>query len=128
MKGKVMLTKEELEKLALSSEDLEKLLGLVSQYRAELRAKSMGLPQSAVTAMTEVVGDKLMKDIVSDLRSGTGTPGWLPEPPKPSLEELNKPDEPKDTTPTWQKPQTSWRNPNPNSLEPPYESWRRGDD
>src|SRR5262245_49822191 len=78
-----MVTNSDLERLArlvrlaefMSKEQLEKLLEIIRAMKAQDAASA--LPKSAVKAMTDVVDDKLMRDIVQDLRSGPGAPGWI---------------------------------------------------
>jgi hypothetical protein len=57
----------------LSPEELYQLIKVYSRWRQQNRS---GLPQSAVDAMTAVVDDRLMADIVADSRR-TNTPGFL---------------------------------------------------
>jgi hypothetical protein len=73
------LTQQEMDSLeAMSPEDLVKLLGLIREAKALYGYRDgMSMPPSAVAKMTEVVGDKLMKEIVHDLRSGRAEPGWF---------------------------------------------------
>ena len=58
----------------LPKEGLEMLLELV---RAEKMRLAGCMPRSAVTAMTDVVDDKLMRDIVQDLRKLPDSGGFL---------------------------------------------------
>jgi hypothetical protein len=60
----------------LPKEMLEQLMELAKMDRARLRASGV-MPQSAVDAMTSVVDDKLMSQLVADSRR-TNDPGWLP--------------------------------------------------
>jgi hypothetical protein len=77
-----MLTKEEMQALAgMSREDLVKMWVLIQRAKAE-RSGSGCMPQSAIKAMTDVVDDKLAREIVSDLRSGVGEPGGFLGPEK----------------------------------------------
>jgi len=69
----------------LPSITLEQLRNLHAVVRAALqtyaRLQGQGLmPPSAVAEMAKAVPDDLMRDIVKDLRSGPGVPGWLPPP------------------------------------------------
>jgi len=67
-------------------EQLEKLLALIKEAKILYGHRDgMSLPPSAVAKMTEVVGDKLMKDIVHDLRSGRAEPGWFPAGKSPPI-------------------------------------------
>jgi len=50
------------------------LLDVVRKLKA---AEGEGLPASATKAMTDVVDDKLMSEIVKDLGHGPGEPGWI---------------------------------------------------
>ena len=62
----------------MDTETQMKLLALVRETRVKLAAvEGGGLPASAVSAMVEAVPDKLMADIVKDLRKGPGEPGWI---------------------------------------------------
>jgi hypothetical protein len=89
MKGKVMLTKEELDGIAaMSQEERLRLLALIKEARALFGAKGMGMSASAVKAMTDVVDDKQMRDIVSDLKGGRAEPGFLPPTGKPEERRL----------------------------------------
>ena len=78
------LTQQELNSLAgMSKEDLMKLLGLIREARA-LHGGGMTMSESTLKAMTDVVDNKLMQAIVSDLRT-IPEPGFLPSgksPPK----------------------------------------------
>jgi hypothetical protein len=57
-----------------------KLLQLVRDLRAADDAS--GMPQSAIQKMTDVVDDKMMSDIVNDLKgAGTTEPGWIKQSP-----------------------------------------------
>jgi len=71
----------------MDTETQMKLLALVKETRAKLAAvEGGGLPASAVSAMVEAVPDKLMADIVNDLRKGPGEPGWIkPERSEPVI-------------------------------------------
>jgi hypothetical protein len=69
----------------LPSMTLEQLRNLHAVVRAALQtyAKFQGqnlMPASAVAEMAKAVPDELVRDIVNDLRSGPGVPGWLPPP------------------------------------------------
>jgi hypothetical protein len=71
------LNKEDLEKLPRETQ--EKLLVLVRAELDRLKKQREGwMPPSAIQAMTAVVNDKLMRDIVNDNRRGVSEPGWLP--------------------------------------------------
>src|SRR6516162_6069163 len=72
----------------LPSMSVEQLRNLHAVVRAALQtyAKFQGqnlMPPSAVAEMAKAVPDELIRDIVKDLRSGPGVPGWLP-PSKPA--------------------------------------------
>jgi len=54
------------------------VLALVREYGPKLAAaEGGGLPGSVVQEMTRTVDDKLILDIVNDLRRGPGEPGWI---------------------------------------------------
>jgi hypothetical protein len=106
------MTQEQLEQLSLN------VRAILAAYRS-LRSQGE-LPESAVKAMTDVVDDRLMAQIVQDLKSaGNTVPGWMP-PPKPDLEAVLKPEEPKDETPSWQRSEKprGWVDP-PSLSNPP---------
>jgi hypothetical protein len=89
-----MLTKEEMQALAgMSREDLVKMWVLIQRAKAE-RSGSGCMPQSAIKAMTDVVDDKLAREIVADLKGGRAEPGFLPPDGSP----------PKERGSGWQKP------------------------
>ena len=95
-----MLSDQEKQGLAtMSHEQLAKLLALIREAKAMFGSGVM--PQSAIKAMTDVIDDKLAREIVSDLRSGVGEPGGFVGPEKPRAKEKG----------------SGWRNPTP--LEPP---------
>ena len=76
-----MLSDQEKQGLAaLSHQQLAKLLALIREAKAMFGSGVM--PQSAIKAMTDVVDDKLAREIVSDLRSGVGEPGGFLGPEK----------------------------------------------
>jgi hypothetical protein len=84
----------------LPSMSVEQLRNLHAVVRAALQtyAKVQGqnpMPNSAVAEMAKAVPDDLMRDIVKDLRSGPGVPGWLPP---------SKPGEPVVRGTGWQSP------------------------
>jgi hypothetical protein len=87
------------EKQAMSHQQLAKLLALIREAKAMFGSGVM--PRSAIKAMTDVVDDKLAREIVSDLRSGVGEPGGFLGPEKTVAKEKG----------------SGWRNPTP--LEPP---------
>lgn len=73
-----MLTKEELDGIAaMSQEERLRLLALIKEARALFGAQGMGMSASAVKAMTDVVDDKQMHQIVQEHRSGRAEPGWV---------------------------------------------------
>jgi hypothetical protein len=85
-----MLTENQIERVArlvrlaeyMTPELREGLLKLIRDLKVAEGAGAM--PASAIQKMTDAVDDRLMADIVSDLRSGPGEPGgWLP-PSRPS--------------------------------------------
>jgi hypothetical protein len=81
-----MLSDQEKQGLAaMSHQQLAKLLALIREAKAMFGSGCM--PQSAVKAMTDVVDDKLAREIVSDLRSGVGEPGGFLGPEKPRAKE-----------------------------------------
>jgi hypothetical protein len=89
-----MLSDQEKAALAgLSREELLKLWLLARQARAEM-AGSGCMPPSAIQDLVNAVGDKQVREIVHDLRSGRAEPGFLP--PDGSL--------PKKRGSGWQKP------------------------
>jgi hypothetical protein len=59
----------------LPRETLEEMLALVREAKKKAGG---GIPASATEEMVKAVDDKLMRDIVNDLRKGPGVPGWLP--------------------------------------------------
>jgi len=62
----------------MSREQLVELAKLYLEFKAKLRAAGGSLmPASAVKAMTDVVDDKLMADIVKDMRHGRSAPSGL---------------------------------------------------
>jgi hypothetical protein len=76
-----MLSDQEKQTLAaMSHQQLAKLLALIREAKAMFGSGVM--PQSAIKAMTDVVDDKLAREIVSDLRSGVGEPGGFLGPEK----------------------------------------------
>ena len=76
-----MLSDQEKQGLAaMSHEQLAKLLALIREAKAMFGSGVM--PHSAIKAMTDVVDDKLAREIVSDLRSGVGEPGGFLGPEK----------------------------------------------
>jgi hypothetical protein len=76
-----MLSDQEKQGLtAMSQEQLAKLLALIREAKAMFGSGVM--PQSAIRAMTDVVDDKLAREIGSDLRSGVGEPGGFLGPEK----------------------------------------------
>jgi hypothetical protein len=80
------LTKEEMDGIAaMSQEDRLRLLALIREARTLYGNKGLGMPASALKAMTDCVGDDLMRDIVQDLRT-VPEPGFLPVGPAPSPE------------------------------------------
>jgi hypothetical protein len=77
----------------LSKMSMEQLLGLwrlVREFRIKLaNAEGVGcMPASAVKAMTDVLDDRLMSDIVNDSRRGVPAPSGLAGPvePRPLVE------------------------------------------
>jgi hypothetical protein len=89
-----MLSDQEKQGLAaMSREQLAKLLALIREAKAMFGSGVM--PQSAIKAMTDVVDDKLAREIVSDLRSGVGEPGGFLGPEKTVAKERGS---------GWQKP------------------------
>jgi hypothetical protein len=74
----------------MSREQLVEVGKLYLELKAKLRAgEGLGLmPASAVKAMTDVVDDRLMSDIVNDSRRGVSAPSSLAGPvePRPSVE------------------------------------------
>jgi hypothetical protein len=89
-----MLSDQEKQGLAaLSHQQLAKLLALIREAKAMFGSGVM--PRSAIQAMTDVVDDKLAREIVSDLRSGVGEPGGFLGPEKTV---------PKERGSGWQKP------------------------
>jgi|SRR5215471_19955823 hypothetical protein len=78
-----MLTNDELQRLRryvdlvpyMSEELRDKLLETIRKLKVA-EAQSI-VPQSAVQAMVDCVDDKLMADIVKDLRSGVPSPSGL---------------------------------------------------
>jgi hypothetical protein len=109
-----MLTENMIEQLArltrlapyMDKEWQGKLLDLIRDLKA---AEAEGtFPASAIGDLVKAVGDQQVRDIVNDLRSaGRTVPGFLPQLQK-SLEEVNKPDPPKDDTPSYLKPDKGW--------------------
>jgi hypothetical protein len=83
MKGKVMLTKDELDGIAaMSQEERVRLLALIREARA-LFGGGMGMSAGAVKAMTDVVDDQQMRQIVAEHRHGRSEPGGLTDAPGP---------------------------------------------
>jgi hypothetical protein len=78
-----MLTDNQVQRLArltslapyMNKEQLEGLLKLVRDLKAADAAAIM--PQSAIEDMAEAVPDKLICEVVNDLRGGRAEPGWL---------------------------------------------------
>jgi hypothetical protein len=88
-----MLSDQEKQGLAaMSQEQLAKLLALIREAKAMFGSGVM--PQSAIKAMTDVVDDKLAREIVADLKGGRAEPGFLPPDGSP----------PKERGSGWQKP------------------------
>jgi hypothetical protein len=88
-----MLSDQEKQGLAaMSHEQLAKLLALIREAKAMFGSGVM--PQSAIKAMTDVVDDKLAREIVADLKGGRAEPGFLPPDGSP----------PKERGSGWQKP------------------------
>jgi hypothetical protein len=56
----------------------EELMMLLELVRAERMKLAGWMPQSAITAMTDVVNDQQMRDIVNDLRKLPERGGFLP--------------------------------------------------
>jgi hypothetical protein len=80
-----MLSNEEQQGLAgLSREELVRLWVLIQQVKAE---RMGGMPQSAIDDLVKAVPDKVVREVVADLRSGVGEPGWLPPTPAKKPEE-----------------------------------------
>jgi hypothetical protein len=78
-----MLSIEERQALAgLSREELVRLWVLIQQVKAE---RIGGMPQSAIADLVKAVPDRLVREIVSDLRT-IPEPGFLPAQPAPSPE------------------------------------------
>jgi hypothetical protein len=76
-----MLSDQEKQALAaMSHQQLAKLLALIREAKAMFGSGVM--PRSAIQAMTDVVDDKLAREIVGDLRSGVGEPGGFLGPEK----------------------------------------------
>lgn len=79
------LSKEEMEGLErMSHEDLGKLLAMIREARAMFRVGG-AMPSSAFEDLVKAVPDKLVREVVADLRSGRAEPGFLPPtgaPPK----------------------------------------------
>jgi hypothetical protein len=72
------LTQDELNGIArMSQEERLRLLGLIKEARALFGGGGMRMSAGAVKAMTDVVDDKMMRDIVKDLRT-VPEPGFLP--------------------------------------------------
>lgn len=81
------LTREELDNLAaMPREELEKLLALIREALTLYRAKGC-MPQSAMDDLVKAVPDKLVREIVEDLKGGRAEPGWLPPAPAKGPEE-----------------------------------------
>jgi hypothetical protein len=73
-----MLTDQEKQSLAaMSPEDLAKLLGLIREARAMFTVGG-GMPQSAFDDLVKAVPDKLVHEVVNDLKGGRAEPGFLP--------------------------------------------------
>lgn len=80
------LTQQELDGISrMSKEDGLKLLALIREAKVLYGNKSLGMPASALKAMTDCVGDELMRDIVKDLRTVPEL-GFLKAQPAPSPE------------------------------------------
>jgi hypothetical protein len=86
-----MLTDNQVQRLArlvrlaphMDREQLEGLSGLVRDLKAVEGAAVM--PQSAIEDMAKAVPDKLVREVVSDLRGGRVEPGWLPPTKSPPI-------------------------------------------
>lgn len=55
----------------------DQLVPLIRDTLVKLGSSGSGLPANATEEMVKCVDDGLMRDIVSDLRHGPGTPGWI---------------------------------------------------
>lgn len=66
----------------LDQETQQRVLALVREYQPKFAAIEAGIPASAVQAMADAVPDKLMAEIVHDLRKGPGEPGWIKREPQ----------------------------------------------
>jgi hypothetical protein len=118
-----MLTERQVERIArlvrlaphMTGEQQEALAKLISDLKTF--EGSAAFPQSAIEDAVKAVPNA--QEIVKDLRSGVGVPGWMP-PPKKSLEGVMKPEEAKDTRPDYLKPETArgWRSPLPMESPP----------
>ena len=88
------LTQQELDNLAaMPREELERWLVLIREALTLYGNKGgMGMSESAVKAMTDVVDDKQMQAIVAEQKAGRSEPGWLkPPPPKKPEEQRSGP-------------------------------------
>jgi hypothetical protein len=87
-----MLTDNQIQRLArlvrlaphMDREQLEGLSGLVRDLKAADGAAIM--PQSAIEDLVKAVPDKLVREIVNDLKGGRSDPGFLPAQPALSPE------------------------------------------
>lgn len=67
----------------LDRETQQRVLALIREYKPKFAAmEAGGMPASAVQAMADAVPDKLVSEIVNDLRSGPGQPGWIKREPQ----------------------------------------------
>jgi hypothetical protein len=88
-----MLSDQEKQGLAaMSHEQLAKLLALIREAKAMFGSGVM--PQSAIKAMTDVVDDRQMQQIVEEHRHGRSEPSGLSSPPS----------SPKEKGSGWQNP------------------------
>ena len=100
-----MLTNSDLQKLKryvdlapyMTTEQRQALLECIRKLKAiEATEQGSWLPGSAVSDLAKCVDDKLMRDIVNDLRSGPGQPGWIkPEGGRPVVRGSGWQDPPK---------------------------------
>jgi len=67
----------------LDRETQERVLAVIREFKPKFAAiEAGGMPASAVDAMAQAVPDKLMAEIVHDLRKGPGEPGWIKREPQ----------------------------------------------
>jgi hypothetical protein len=105
---------ERLVKLApyLPLEMQQELHGIIRELQAA-ESREGTMPNSAIADLVEAVPDKLVREVVNDLRTfGRAQPGGFLSPEKKVPDEALRPDPPKEE-PSYLRKEPGWQNPTP---------------